>query len=79
MSEENAQIFLDEVDPKGIKAKCTYNKGYYTLEVSYNDIKHTYEWFHTHPPIFGMDVCDVQEMMEKAEELAVLIEQECGI
>jgi len=77
MSDE--QIFLDDTDAKGIKAKCTYDGGYYTLEISYKDTKHIHKWFHTHPPIFGMDVCDMQEMMEKAEELAELIEKEHGI
>ena len=78
MSEEK-QVFLDDTDSKGIRAKCTYSGGYYTLEVSYGDTKYEHKWFHTHPPIFGMDVCDADEMMTKAEELATLIEQECGI
>lgn len=72
---EGKHLFWEQ-DVDGMVAQCHWESGNYTVTVSKGDIKKTEKFPQTFTPTFGMDVADVQTLMETAEKLAVEIENQ---
>ena len=54
-------IFWEDIDPKGIRAKCEYSDGIYTITVAKDETKLTETFGQTFTPTFGMDVDDKRQ------------------
>ena len=70
-------VFWEEEDPKGIKAKCSYNikNETYLVEVSKDGHVISEGWRREgYQPRFGMDLVDSNYSLEIAEKLAQQLE-----
>jgi hypothetical protein len=71
-----AVLFWQETDSTGIKAKCEYQEGVFTVTVSKDSLMKTESFRQSFTPTFGMDVEDLAQSTDIAERLANELEKE---
>jgi cytidylate kinase len=79
---ELLKVFWEDIDEKGIKAKCIYyiERETYSVEVTKDKLFLKEEWKRRgYVPLYGIDVDDYDHSCRVAEKLAQEVEKELEI